>query len=128
MTESAFNDEDFNRRTEEAREALRKAFGGKPDTLRDALKRAGRRLPSRARKAGEAVLAAQDLAGHPKLRQQIDPLKVDRELDRLIAGARGIDRNDRRRGWMLGALASLAFNFLLLFVLWLLFALWQGWV
>jgi hypothetical protein len=120
--------EDFDRRLAKAEKALRQAYGGKPDTFEAALRRAGRRLPRKARKAGEEVVAAQALVGHPKLRLQIDWARVTRNLDRVIEAANKVDRKDSRKGKVLGALASLAFNLLLLFTLVVVFALWQGWL
>lgn len=120
--------EDFHRRVALAEKALREAFGGKPDTFEAALRRAGRRLPRGARKAGEEIVAAQALAGHPQLRLQIDWKRVDRALERVVEACKRVDRKDSRKGQVLGALASLAFNLLLLFTLIVVFAVWQGWL
>ena len=132
MSESSAEDPQidpgFDQRLAEAEEALRKAFGGKPADFETALKRAGRNLPRRGRTAGQEVLAAQQLAGHPQLRAQVDWVRVNRALDRVIAAAESVDMKDRRRGRVIGAAASLAFNLLLFFTLVVLFARWQGWV
>lgn len=127
MTEE-LSHEDFDRRVAAAEKALRVAYGGKPGTFEEALRRAGRRLPRRARKAGQEIVAAQALAGHPQLRLQIDWARVERALERVVEAANKVDRKDTRKGKVLGALASLAFNLLLLFTLIVLFAVWQGWV
>ncbi|WP_407495408.1 hypothetical protein [Pseudooceanicola sp. MF1-13] len=127
MTEEV-SQEEFERRIAKAEKALREAFGGKPNTFEATLRRAGRRLPRKARRAGEEVVAAQALAGHPQLRLQIDWDRVTKNLDRVIEAARRIDRKDDRKGRILGALASLAFNLLLLFTLIIVFAVWQGWL
>ncbi|GAA6149285.1 hypothetical protein NBRC116586_23470 [Pseudooceanicola nitratireducens] len=121
-------EETFETRLDEAEAALRKTFGGKPAGFEAALARAGRRLPRRARKAGREVLAAQQLAGHPQLRLQVDWARVHRALDRVIDGAKSVDMKDRRKGWVIGAAASLAFNLLLFFTLVVLFARWRGWI
>ena len=128
MTQDIDHEQEFDRRLGEAEEALRKAYGGKPGTFAAALKRAGRRLPRRARTAGQEVLAAQQLAGHPKLRQQLDWAKVNKAIDRIMAAAGSVDRAEQRKGRLIGVAASLAFNLILLFVLLVVFARWQGWV
>ncbi|WP_188476089.1 hypothetical protein [Primorskyibacter flagellatus] len=122
------DESDFQRRKTEALLAFRKAFGGDPKALEPALRRAGRRLPRRARKAGARLVGAEQMLGNPKLQQQVDAKQVNRDFDRLIAGVSGVDMKDRRKGWVLGALASLAFNLLLLFTLFVLFARWRGWL
>lgn len=121
-------EQEFHRKLEEVEKALRKVFGGKPGTFEDALRRAGRRLPRGARRAGEEVIAAQQLAGHPGLRMRIDWAKVNRSLDRVRDSLKGVDLKDRRKGFVIGALASLAFNLILLFVLILVVARWRGWI
>ena len=73
-------------------------------------------------------MKAQPLAEHPKLQQQLDGEKLDKQFDRLIAGIKSVDMADRRKGAVLGALAATAFNLLVFFGLLLLFAMWRGWV
>ena len=129
MTETELIDEsDFQKRKTEALLAFRKAFGGDPKALEPALRRAGRRLPRGARKAGLRLVGAEQMLGNPKLQQQVDAKQVHRDFDRLTAGVSGVDMKDRRKGWVLGALASLAFNLMLLFTLFVLFARWRGWL
>jgi len=121
-----FDEARFDRRVQDALKALKKAFGGSPADLRQALARAGRRLPMRARKAGAEIVAAQGLAGHPKLQQQLDARKLDLAFDRLIEGAKSVKVSDLRKRWLLGALASMVFNLLLFFVIFVVFARWRG--
>ncbi|WP_375175436.1 hypothetical protein [Pseudooceanicola sp.] len=121
-----FDEARFDRRVQEALRALKKSFGGSPRDLRQALSRAGRRLPLRARKAGAEILSAQGLAGHPKLQQQLDSRKLDLAFDRLIAGAKSVDVGELRKQWLLGALAAAVFNVLLFLGLFLAFAHWRG--
>lgn len=121
-----FDEARFDRRVQEALRVLRKAFGGSPKDLRQALTRAGRRLPMRARKAGAEIVAAQGLSGHPKLQQQLDSRKLDLAFDRLIEGAKSVNVNHLRKRWLLGALAGMVFNLLLFGVLFVIFARWRG--
>lgn len=120
-----FDQTRFDRRVQDSLKALKSAFGGKPADLRQALARAGRRLPLKARKAGAEIVSAQSLAAHPKLQQQLDQKALDLAFDRLDEGVRSVDVGELRKRWLLGALASAAFNLLLLFVLLLVFALWR---
>lgn len=123
-----FQEDQFNNRVAEATKALKTAFGGNPKSLEQALKRAGRRLPRRARKAGAEIVAAQILSANPKLHQQLDASRLERDFDKLISGAGRVDAKALRQKWLVGALASFAFNLLLLITLFVVVALWRGWL
>tara|TARA_R110002124_G_scaffold283922_2_gene460511 strand:+ start:3250 stop:3624 length:375 start_codon:yes stop_codon:yes gene_type:complete len=123
-----FQEDQFNNRVAEATKALKTAFGGNPKSLEQALKRAGRRLPRRARKAGAEIVAAQMLSANPKLHQQLDASRLERDFDKLISGAGRVDAKAIRQKWLVGALASFAFNLLLLITLFVVVALWRGWL
>ncbi|MGR3550197.1 hypothetical protein [Pseudooceanicola sp.] len=123
-----FQEDQFNNRVAEATKALKTAFGGNPKSLEQALKRAGRRLPRRARKAGAEIVAAQMLSANPKLHQQLDASRLERDFDKLISGAGRVDAKALRQKWLVGALASFAFNLLLLITLLVVVALWRGWL
>ncbi len=123
-----FQEDQFNNRVAEATKALKTAFGGNPKSLEQALKRAGRRLPRRARKAGAEIVAAQMLSANPKLHQQLDASRLERDFDKLISGAGRVDAKALRQKWLVGALASFAFNLLLLITLFVVVALWRGWL
>lgn len=121
-----FDQARFDRRVQETVKSLKRVFGGDPKDLRQAMARAGRRLPMRARKAGSEIVSAQGLAGHPKLQQQLDGAKLDLAFDRLHEGIKSVDMREVRRKRLLGALASLAFNLLLFLGIVLAFARWRG--
>lgn len=123
-----FQEDQFNNRVAEATKALKTAFGGNPKSLEQALKRAGRRLPRRARKAGAEIVAAQMLSANPKLHQQLDASRLERDFDKLISGAGRVDAKAIRQKWLVGAMASFAFNLLLLITLFVVVALWRGWL
>lgn len=123
-----FQEDQFNNRVAEATKALKTAFGGNPKSLEQALKRAGRRLPRRARKAGAEIVAAQMLSANPKLHQQLDASRLERDFDKLISGAGRVDAKALRQKWLVGAMASFAFNLLLLITLFVVVALWRGWL
>ena len=107
----------FDDQAGEARRALKKTFGGDPKDLQAALRRAGRRLPWRARRAGKVLVAAQAQAENPTLHPQLDPKPLDRAHERLMEGIASVDVKGARTRWILGSLASLAFNLLLFFTL-----------
>ncbi|MGI3168622.1 hypothetical protein ACRARG_05690 [Pseudooceanicola sp. C21-150M6] len=117
---------EFNTRAETARKALAARFGGRPDTLREALNRAGRRLPARARAAGQEVLQAQARMSHPDLRLQVEEKPILDAFDRLMAGIETTAPGELRKTKLVGALASLAFNFILFGILALVVLRWRG--
>jgi hypothetical protein len=83
------------------------------ETLGDKLRVAGRLVPRAERRAGRTLVEAERLWSNPKLRRQIDPATLDAAETRLRSWLATVDAADRRKGMLLGILASLAFNFLL---------------
>ncbi|MCA0922268.1 hypothetical protein [Pseudooceanicola nanhaiensis] len=98
------------------------------EELSPALRKAGRRLPRYARKAGAELVAAEGLMGNPKLAVQIDPAGVDKAFGRLTRALETIDPKDRRIGMILEVLGSVAFNLLLFLAICLVVARWRGWL
>ena len=68
------------------------------------------------------------LSANPKLHQQLDASRLERDFDKLISGAGRVDAKAIRQKWLVGALASFAFNLLLLITLFVVVALWRGWL
>ena len=85
-------------------------------TLEDKLRHAGRLLPRPEPKAGRARVEAERLWESPKLRRRLDPAALAAAEARLRAFLEPVDPADRRRGVILGILATLAFNFLMIAV------------
>ncbi|MEE4117875.1 MAG: hypothetical protein V2I65_02555 [Paracoccaceae bacterium] len=83
-------------------------------TLAAKLRIAGRLLPKAERKAGRTLVEAERLWANPKLRRRLDPAALAAAEARLRGFLDRIDPADRRKGMILGILASLAFNFLLI--------------
>lgn len=123
-----FDDQEFQRQMRSAIAQLKKTFGGDPKTLRQGLRRGGRLVPRKARRAAQLIMAAQKQAGHPKLSRQLDGAALTKAFETLSAGLSKVDMADRRKGMILGILGSFAFNLLLLFALFLTVAVWRGWV
>lgn len=109
-------------------ELLDRGFGTGGQGLATALRRAGRRLPRRMRRAGQAVVQAETMARHPKLVSQIDRRRVAQEAARLRAYLEEVDPRARRVDMALTILRSLALNALLLAALFLALARWRGWI
>lgn len=109
-------------------ELLDRGFGTGGQGLATALRRAGRRLPRRMRRAGQAVVQAETMARHPRLVSQIDRRRVAQEAARLRAYLEEVDPRARRVDMALTILRSLALNALLLAALFLALARWRGWV
>jgi ATP-dependent exoDNAse (exonuclease V) alpha subunit len=83
-------------------------------TLAEAVQAAGRRLPKPERKAARQLVEAEGYWGHPKLRRQLDGPALDAAAARLRRWIEAKERAERRRGMVIGILATLAFNFLVI--------------
>ena len=112
----------INARAARVQAALTKAFGVRAGTLDKALKRTGRRLPRRSKAEARRIVDAQGYGGQPRLMRQIDAARLDRAEARVLEYLQNIDRAEQRRGRILGILAVVVFNLLLVagaFVLWM---------
>jgi hypothetical protein len=83
-------------------------------TLEAKLRIAGHLLPRAERRAGRLLAEAERLWPNPRLRRRLDPGALAAAEARLRGFLERVDPADRRRGMILGVLASLAFNLLLL--------------
>lgn len=101
-------------------------FGVETGPLALRAARVGRRLPRGVRRDLALVGEAAQLAGHPRLGVLHDRAAVMAAAERARARLEAEDVADRRKGLVLGVLAGLAFNLMLLVVglLWLL--RWRG--
>lgn len=97
-------------------------------TLEAKLRHAGRLLPRAERAAGRRLVAAERLWPNPRLRRRIDIAAIEADTARLRTFLERIDPADRRRGLILGILATLAFNFLLLAAAAIAYLAWSGWI
>lgn len=112
----------INARAARIQAALTKAFGVRARTLDKALKRTGRRMPRRIMAEARRIVDAQGYGGQPRLMRQIDAARLDRAEARVLDYLQNIDRAEQRRGRILGILAVVVFNLLLVagaFVLWM---------
>ncbi len=74
-------------------------------SLSEKLRRGGRALPLRVRRAATELARAADLSHHPKLAPRVDPARVRRAYGRCLHHLRPIGAG-RRRGDYLLALAA----------------------
>lgn len=107
---------------------LNAKFGVRPAPLAKMIRRTGRRLPKRHRRAARALIAAQGKAAHPKLARQVDLRPLRRGYDDAVAFLNAIDPVERRKLFALRLAGALAFNVIAVagaFILWLW---WTGYV
>ena len=105
---------------------MRAKLGVRGKTLSEALRRAKRRLPRRIYKQATLLANVEPLTIHPKLRLTLDTPALNRAAQEVQHHLNEIDVADRRKGWWLGMLGGLVFNFLLLLVLLLVVFRWRG--
>ncbi len=110
--------------------ALSKAFGKQLGvsgaTLSDRLGRAGRTVPKSVRREARALIEAEAMLAHPKLRRQVDPKKLDRAYRVSSSWLGGVDRGARRTDRVLGLIAVNLVNLGLLAAAVTAFAMWRG--
>ncbi|MFV0359269.1 hypothetical protein [Tropicimonas sp.] len=102
---------------------MRDKLGAGPgDSLAQAMRKGGRRLPNPLRQEGRYLVEQEAMWHNPRLRRAIDPAKIRRAQQDLTDHLEKIDRWDAFLGRTVGILAPLMFNVLLIFaivVVWL---------
>lgn len=119
---------DIEKKSARLRRLLALKLGMRGKDLREALRRTGRLLPRRLRRAGAVLVKAETMAGNPKLARVIDGAAVEAAYAALDAHLRAVDVADARRGRMLSLLGSIAFNILAVAVGLVVFLWWRGFV
>ncbi|MCV6586266.1 MAG: hypothetical protein OIF47_12080 [Marinibacterium sp.] len=109
--------DDLQTRFADTRILFREKIGGSRTSLGKGVSAKAHRLPRWARRRARALAAAEPLLAHPKLRLTLDVETLGREVDELQSYLRGIDLQDRRKGWWLGMLGGMVFNLLVFFAL-----------
>ncbi|KIC43920.1 hypothetical protein RA28_19845 [Ruegeria sp. ANG-S4] len=107
---------------------LRKKLGLRDKTLSESVKRARRRLPRRIYKQALLLAKAEKMAEHPKLRLVLDTPMLEKASEEVQAHLTAINLADRRWGWFLSFLGSLALGFLALSALALIVLRWRGFI
>ncbi|WP_323785165.1 hypothetical protein [Thalassovita sp.] len=121
-----FDPVEFEKKQAELAQLLSEKFGASSGDLQRRMRKVGRRVPKRLHKAAKTITDAEAQAGHPKLRQFIDPAAVNRAYADIRTYLKTIDVTDRRKSAVLSVLGGLSFNLLLAVALLLGFLLWQG--
>ncbi|APE45280.1 hypothetical protein BOO69_04185 [Sulfitobacter alexandrii] len=121
-------EKEITARNRSLQQLLHEKLGVRGRDLDHALRRAGRLLPRRVRGQGARLVAAQKIAGNPRLVRQVDGGTFGRDHAEMSAHLAAIDVADRRKGRLLGIAAAVAANLLIVttaFVVWLW---WRGYV
>lgn len=111
---------------QEALLALQAKLGIRALDLQSALRRAGRRLPRDAHRAGDVVIAAIAQLAHPKLSRLVDMRAVEQAAGTLHLHLDKIDPKERRKDWILSMLGAQVFNLLAVAALVLALMAWRG--
>lgn len=105
---------EFNSRVARLRAALGQKLHAGGRDLEHQIRRAGRRLPRRQRRAAAVILGAQDWMGHPRLARIVDRRAVAAAFDDLHGHLERIDPGAARLTAILRLLAGIVVNLMLL--------------
>lgn len=94
---------------------LERKLGVRGDGLEARVRRAGRLLPRRIRRAALEIAEAARREGSPRLARQNDPARVARAFAEVERHLNGVDPGARRTALVLGILGSIALGLLALF-------------
>ena len=92
---------------------LSERLGLRGPTLERQVRRAGRLLPRRQRRAAQTLLGAQDWVRHPRLARLLDRRAVDAALADMHRYLARIDPHERRKTAFLRLAGGVVFNLLL---------------
>ncbi len=107
---------------------LRKKLGVKDKTLIASVRRAKRRLPRNVYKQAMVLAQAEPMAEHPKLRLVLDGPKLEKASDEVQNHLNAINLADRRLGWFLSFLGSVALGLIALAALAMIVLRWRGYI
>ncbi|SFC35543.1 hypothetical protein [Tropicimonas isoalkanivorans] len=106
---------------------MREKLGlGGEDRLEVKLRRGRRILPRAVKKDVKYLVDMEKICLHPKLAPQVDPQKTQRAEDNLRRYLDSVNVRDRRIGQVLGIVAPLAFNILVIFAAVVTWLVWRG--
>jgi len=91
---------------------MRQRLGARGDTFALALRQRGRRLPRRIRRAAEELASAEALAAHPRLRQRLDLVRIERCGHMVLGHLRPLGTAERRWRLFLSVAGSMSFGLL----------------
>ncbi len=121
-------EKEINAKSQALLRLLQAKLGVRGRDLEQAMRRAGRRLPHRVRGQAARLVAAQKMAGHPKLARQLDSREFSRAYAEVSAHLAAIDVADRRKGRLIGLAAAVAANLLIVITAFLFWLSWRGYL
>lgn len=121
-------DKDMAAKSRKLRGLMQEKLDVRGRDLRQSLRRAGRRLPTRVRKSAEALMRAEMLAHNPKTARQVDAAQVERDYEAMRSHLLDIDVADRRKARLLGLAGAVVANLILVAVLFIIWLWWRGYV
>ncbi|MGX0902052.1 hypothetical protein ACSSV8_000609 [Roseovarius sp. MBR-79] len=101
---------EFHRKIEALRAALEGKLRVKGADLDRQIRRAGRRLPKRQRRAAAVILGAQDWMGHPRLARLVDHRAVNAAFGDLHGHLGRLDPGEARKTALLRFLGGIVLN------------------
>ncbi|EEE37459.1 hypothetical protein RKLH11_1295 [Rhodobacteraceae bacterium KLH11] len=105
---------------------LRKKLGVRDKTLTASVRRAKRRLPRKIYKQAMVLANAEQMAVHPKLRLVLDTPRLEQASEDVQKHLNAINLADRRWGWFLSFLGSVALGVLALSAAVIAVLRWRG--
>ncbi|MCZ4353031.1 hypothetical protein O4H61_10945 [Roseovarius aestuarii] len=122
VIDPAWFQEEQNRVSEKLREKL----GVRRGSFAKRMRRAGRLMPTPAKRAVKVLTQAQQMVDHPRLRRIVNEGQMRAALRDVHSGLDGIDPKDRRKGALLGLAGSIVFNLMLAGAALIVILRWQG--
>lgn len=117
---------DINGQAEALRLQMQTRLGLKANSFEQGVKRAGRRLPRRVRRAADVILAAQALGGNPKLERQVDPTAFKAACREISLHLDRVDLAEERKDRLLRLAALIALQVLVVIALFVVWVWWRG--
>ncbi|SDW61781.1 hypothetical protein SAMN05444358_1011315 [Ruegeria halocynthiae] len=117
---------DIQTRIAQAILLLRKKLGVRDKSLTASVRRARRRLPRKIYKQAMVLAQAEQMADHPRLRFVLDTPKLEQASDDVQSHLNAINLADRRWGWFLSFLGSIALGLLVLSAVAVIILRWRG--
>ncbi len=117
---------DIDRRADALRAQMEKRLGLRAKSFAQGVRRAGRRLPKRVRRAADVVLAAQALGGNPKLERQIDRATFEAACREIAHHLDAVDLAEERKDRRLRLAALVALQFLVVLAAFVVWLWWSG--
>ena len=105
---------------------MRLRLGARGETLEEALRQRGRRLPRKVRRAAVELAEAEAMAAHPRLRAMLDTAELERAGRMVVNHLRPLGAAERRRALLLSIAASMSFGLLVTVAGVIAVLVWRG--